>query len=152
MHERVDIEQTFTPGIEFQHARTYWLQNDTQAVRDIYAELQAIDDVPDALYLPALVDLLQGLLHISSAMYAEAEEALRRAVELTEMIPMTSLFGDARVIELAAKIPAEKFRENGTIAWYGPDYCLDDFIVYTNYAHKREHAAQIDVFGDRYRE
>ena len=58
----------------------------------------------------------------------------------------------ARVIELAAKIPAEKFRENGTIPWYGPDYCLDDFIVYTNYAHKREHAGQIDVFGDRYRE
>lgn len=56
----------------------------------------------------------------------------------------------ARVVERATQIPAETFRENGTISWYGPDYCLDDFIVYTNYAHKREHAGQIDVFRDRF--
>jgi hypothetical protein len=54
-----------------------------------------------------------------------------------------------QVIELAAQIPAETYRQNGTIPWYGKDYCLDDFIVYTNYAHKREHAGHIDVFRDR---
>jgi hypothetical protein len=54
-----------------------------------------------------------------------------------------------RVMELAAQIPAEIYSQNGTIPWYGEDYCLDDFIVYTNYAHKREHAGHIDVFRDR---
>jgi hypothetical protein len=54
-----------------------------------------------------------------------------------------------RVMELAAQIPAETFPQNGTIPWYGEDYCLDDFIVYTIYAHKREHSGHIDVFRDR---
>ena len=53
------------------------------------------------------------------------------------------------VMDLAARVPAEKYPENGTIPWYGPEYCLDDFIVYTNYAHKREHSAQVMVYRDR---
>jgi hypothetical protein len=54
----------------------------------------------------------------------------------------------AVVMQLAAKIPAEKFSQNGTIPWYGEQYCLDDLIVYMNYAHKREHVAQINVYQD----
>jgi hypothetical protein len=54
-----------------------------------------------------------------------------------------------RVMTLAAQIPAEKYRENGTIPWYGPEYCLDDYIVYTSYGHKREHSAQIMVYRDQ---
>lgn len=53
-----------------------------------------------------------------------------------------------RVIDLAAQIPPETYRRNGTIPWYGEEYCLDDFIVYINYAHKREHSGHIDVFRD----
>ena len=55
----------------------------------------------------------------------------------------------ARVMELAAQIPGERYGENGTIPWYGPEYCLDDFIVYTSYGHKREHSAQIMVYRDQ---
>ena len=55
----------------------------------------------------------------------------------------------ARVMELAPKVSPETYRENGTIPWYGADYCLNDFIVYINYAHKREHAAEINLFRDR---
>ncbi len=54
-----------------------------------------------------------------------------------------------RTISLAAQIPAETFRQNGTMPWYGEAYCLDDAIVYMDYAHKREHGGHIDVFGDR---
>ncbi len=36
----------------------------------------------------------------------------------------------------------------GTLPWYGMEYALDDFIVYTFYGHKREHSAQIAAFGD----
>jgi hypothetical protein len=54
-----------------------------------------------------------------------------------------------RVMDLAVQIPAEKYRENGTIPWYGPEYCLDDFVVYTSYGHKREHSAQIMVYRDQ---
>jgi hypothetical protein len=55
----------------------------------------------------------------------------------------------AQVMGLARQIPAETFRQNGTLPWYGPEYDLDDFIVYSYYGHKREHSAQIAVFRDQ---
>jgi hypothetical protein len=54
----------------------------------------------------------------------------------------------ARNLELIEKIPPETLRAVGTIPWYGGDYSLDDFIVYTYYGHKREHAARFEAFGD----
>lgn len=54
-----------------------------------------------------------------------------------------------RVMELIPQIAPEKLREVGTIPWYGDEYSLDDFIVYTFYGHKREHAARFEAFGDR---
>ena len=55
----------------------------------------------------------------------------------------------ARVMELITQIPAETLRQPGTLPWYGMEYALDDFIVYGNYGHKREHSAQIGAFRDR---
>lgn len=54
----------------------------------------------------------------------------------------------ASSMELAARIPAEVARQPGKLPWYGREYALDDFIVYTFYGHKREHSAQINVFRD----
>ena len=54
-----------------------------------------------------------------------------------------------RVRAQVAEIPADTFRQIGTLPWYGAEYSLDDFIVYTYYGHKREHAAQIAAFRDR---
>ncbi len=51
-----------------------------------------------------------------------------------------------RVMSLVAEFAPEKLREPGVIPWYGTEYSLDDFIVYTNYGHKREHGAQVDAF------
>lgn len=48
-----------------------------------------------------------------------------------------------------AEMPADTFAQTGTLPWYGAEYSLDDFIVYTYYGHKREHAAQISAFRDR---
>lgn len=48
----------------------------------------------------------------------------------------------------AEAIGAAKLAEVGTIPWYGDGYALDDYIVYTDYGHKREHAAQIMVYRD----
>lgn len=53
------------------------------------------------------------------------------------------------VKRIGATIPAERFTATGTLPWYGSEYSLDDFIVYSFYGHKREHAAQLDVFADR---
>jgi hypothetical protein len=56
-----------------------------------------------------------------------------------------------RVSALAAQVPAETLRQAGTLPWYGPEYALDDLIVYAFYGHKREHCAQIAVFRDHER-
>lgn len=52
--------------------------------------------------------------------------------------------------QLVAAVPADIWPKVGTIPWYGANYALDDFIVYTFYGHKREHCAQINIFKDQY--
>lgn len=54
-----------------------------------------------------------------------------------------------RAMELGARIPPEAVRRPGTMPWYGEEYALDDFLVYTSYGHKSEHCAQIAVHRDR---
>jgi hypothetical protein len=54
-----------------------------------------------------------------------------------------------RVIALAREAGPERLAAPGAIPWYGPDYAVDDFIVYANYAHKREHCAQLKQFRQR---
>jgi hypothetical protein len=54
----------------------------------------------------------------------------------------------ARVRKLVGQLAPEKWRENGTLPWYGDEYSLDDFITYSYYGHKREHGAQINIFKD----
>lgn len=50
---------------------------------------------------------------------------------------------------LARRIPAERWREVGTIPWYGPEYSLDDLVVYLMYGHKREHSPQLEAVLER---
>jgi len=57
----------------------------------------------------------------------------------------------ARGMELAADLPANLFINTGFLPAYGVDYDLEDFIVYSFYGHKREHAAQINVYRDSIR-
>jgi hypothetical protein len=53
------------------------------------------------------------------------------------------------VRRIATTLEPERFTNTGTLPWYGEQYSLDDYIVYQFYGHKREHAAQLDVFADR---
>lgn len=57
--------------------------------------------------------------------------------------------GVARNAELARRISLDSFRQMGALPWYGEEYDLEDFIVYTFYGHKREHGAQINAFKDK---
>lgn len=56
-------------------------------------------------------------------------------------------FTDAheRAMANARLVPDTLWREVGTIPWYGPQYALDDLVVYTMYGHKREHDPQLDA-------
>lgn len=53
-----------------------------------------------------------------------------------------------RSLTLVKQIPTARLQQPGVLAWYGPEYSIDDFMVYTYYGHKREHSAQYAVFCD----
>jgi hypothetical protein len=55
----------------------------------------------------------------------------------------------AQVMARIGQIPEGKLRQAGIIPWYGMEYDLEDFVVYTFYGHKREHMAQVAVYRDR---
>jgi hypothetical protein len=57
--------------------------------------------------------------------------------------------GHAKNRDLATQISPETYREVGTLPWYGAEYSLDDYIVYSFYGHKREHGAQINLYKDQ---
>jgi len=80
--------------------------------------------------------------------FNDAEVAARKGLTIQEVL---GEFEDthAQVMSLATLIPVETFRQTGMLPWYGMEYSLDDFIVYTQYGHKREHSAQIAAFRDQ---
>ncbi len=93
---------------------------------------------------------------ILTRMGALGQDAFNDSVvnELAKLSPAETLAAYTSVWqqvqeELVPKVPAEKWRETSTLPWYGDEYSLDDFIVYTFYGHKREHGAQIATFRDR---
>ena len=54
----------------------------------------------------------------------------------------------AELRRLARKIDDETWRRVGTIPWYGPEYSLEDYVVYRVYGHVREHATHLGMAID----
>lgn len=120
------------------------------SVKDIIAHLASFEH--------ALVDVLNGLLDggptpyldqfRSDEKFNDAQVAKRKGHTPAQVLKE---YQDthAKTMELAARIPPERARENGTLPWYGAEYSLDDFVVYTFYGHKREHCAQVALFKKR---
>jgi hypothetical protein len=54
-----------------------------------------------------------------------------------------------RAMALVPRIAPERWREAGSIPWYGSEYALDDFAVYNIYGHKREHGPQLGAVLER---
>ncbi len=110
-----------------------------------------------ASYEQVLVEILQGFLGGGATPYLEQfakglifndeQVGARKANTLAEVLDEYKTV-QAKTQEMIAQISAETCRQTGTLPWYGADYSLDDFLVYTFYGHKREHAAQIFVFRD----
>jgi len=55
-----------------------------------------------------------------------------------------------KAMALLAQIPKEMHRSSeNTLPWQGGECTLEELVIYTNYAHKREHSAQLGVFVDQ---
>jgi uncharacterized damage-inducible protein DinB len=119
------------------------------SVKDILAHLTSFEHV--------LVDVLNSLHAGGPTPYLDRfgsegfndGEVSKRKNETPMRILAEYKETQAKTMELVARLPAEKCRQPGTLPWYGEEYSLDDFVVYTYYGHKREHCAQIKLFRKR---
>jgi len=123
------------------------------SVKDIIGHLAAFElllvDILSSLTGSADTPYLQQVLDHGFSGFNDIQAAQRKNKTRQEVLDEYNAAYE-RVMVLAAPIPADTWRANGALPWYGAEYSLDDFIVYTYYGHKREHSAQIDHFRSRY--
>jgi Mycothiol maleylpyruvate isomerase N-terminal domain len=84
------------------------------------------------------------LMTVDPAAFNDAQAAIRKDWP-SERITDEFLSAHERVMTHARALPPDRWREVGTIPWYGPQYSLDDLVVYTMYGHKREHDPQLSA-------
>lgn len=135
--ERVPPAERTTPGLI-----GWW------SAREAMAHLAIFED--------GLVEVLEAFEHGTTPttlaeMDSSKNDAMVAAKEGKTFDDLLAEYTDAhnRTMQLIEKISPEKLREVGAIPWYGAEYSLEDFLVYTFYGHKREHAARFEAFGDK---
>jgi len=113
--------------------------------KDLLGHLGAFE-VRFADVLATFVDapVVSGLLDADPRTFNDDQAAVRAAWTI-EQVTEEFLAAHERVMTHARAIPAERWREVGTIPWYGPEYSLDDLFVYQMYGHKREHDPQLSA-------
>ena len=97
------------------------------------------------------VEELQGIVGREAIVLStfNDDQAAIRAGWPVEAIVAELRDAHAQAMALVPRIPADRWREVGTIPWYGPEYALDDLVVYLMYGHKREHAPQLEAVLER---
>lgn len=144
---------TFVKSVEAV-PETHW---DTQGVCGVWSVKDIIAHL--ASYEIVLAEILSGLVDgsemptldkwINAPMAFNDDQVLLRRAKSAGDVLAEYTEAHMRVVALAAQLPEEKWRQPGTLPWYGTEYSLDDLIVYQYYGHKREHSAEIAVFLDR---
>jgi mycothiol maleylpyruvate isomerase-like protein len=89
-----------------------------------------------------------NLLRDDYTTFNDVQAAIRHDWSVAEVVDEYRAAYD-RVMRLATRVPDDRWRLVGTIPWYGPEYALDDLLVYSMYGHKREHAPQLEAVLDR---
>lgn len=123
------------------------------SVKDIVAHLTSFEHLLAEVLLTTFLEggptpAMEMMAEIGPMAFNDAQVELRRSKTSADILAEYEEV-HAQVLSYIEQVPAEKRRENGTLPWYGAEYDLDDFIVYTNYAHKREHCAEINHFRDQ---
>lgn len=141
--DRIPPAEATTPG-----AVGYW------SVKDVTGHLASFELV--------LVEILENLIRLrpmplteqlaadGQAFNDEQVDRLRRSLTMDQALD-EYVAAHERVRAGAAALPPALWRQPGLLPWYGPEYDLEDLIVYMFYGHKREHSGQIAVFSDRFR-
>jgi len=122
------------------------------SVKDIIAHLASFEkllvDVLCQVQGQKPTPTLDRFIELGNARFNDVEVAERKGMTVQEV---WAEFEETAVQaqNLLAQISIDQRRRTGALAWYGAEYDLEDYIAYSNYAHKREHCAQIGVFRDK---
>jgi hypothetical protein len=113
--------------------------------KDLLGHLGAFE-VRFADILATFVDapLASDLLTTNPTTFNDDQAAIRKDWPI-EQVTQEFLDAHDRVMAHAKAITPERWREVGTIPWYGAEYSLDDLAIYQMYGHKREHDPQLSA-------
>lgn len=124
-------------------------------VKDVIAHLASfelffIDVLHTVLEIEAATPAIDVMFKLGPQGFNDSEVEKRKGMSYQEV---WEEYDTARkkATELWAQVPEEKQRQAGLLEWYGAEYDLEDFMVYSFYAHKREHGAQINIFKDKFK-
>lgn len=138
-------EEFGTPG-----AVGYWSAKDVMAHLSSY-ELALVEVLTNILDPSCPTPLVDEMKRDGQAFNDHQVDVLRNEMPIIEVLDEYEAAFN-RVMALARQVPAGAWRQNGILPWYGAEYDLEDFIVYSYYGHKREHCGQIQTFRDRFRQ
>jgi hypothetical protein len=91
--------------------------------------------------------VLSDLMTADPRTFNDDQAAIRKDWPIEE-VKEEFLDAHERVMRHAQGITPKRWREVGTIPWYGAEYSLDDLVVYQMYGHKREHDPQLSAALD----
>ena len=120
------------------------------SVKNIVAHLASYEQVLVDLLAAHVAGRAEAFVSPFDGSFNDDQVALRSDLDAAATLEEYQS-AHARAAELAAQLPPEGFRRAGALPWYGQEYDLDDFLVYSFYGHKREHSAQIAAFADTLR-
>lgn len=122
------------------------------SVKDIIAHLASHEQVLEEILTTLLSDVPTPCLDMmrkDSLHFNDVQVEMRKDKSSAEVLAEYKEWHE-KVMSLIVQIPKEMYRHpESTFPWHGVDYNLEELIIYTNYAHKREHCAQIGVFCDQ---
>jgi hypothetical protein len=123
------------------------------SVKDIIGHLTffeglLVEILNGVLDIDAPTPFMQGVMENGMGAMNDLEYEKRKDTPFAEVMEEYNTYR-AQVADLIEQVPLETQRQAGLLAWYGSEYDLQDFLVYTFYGHKREHGAQINVLKDR---
>lgn len=122
------------------------------STRQIFAHLAAyeillVDVLGQVLGMNDPTPTLDLMIEVGPYVFNDQTVPTRDGMTLPEILAEYQQAYET-VALLLSKISPETRRQPGTLPWYGAEYDLEDYLVYSTYAHKREHCAQIGVFKD----
>ena len=121
----------------------------TWTTKDLVGHLGAFEvRFAEVLSLFAGIEPTTNLRAESPATFNDDQAAIRSEWSVDAIVAELRA-AHALATSLVGRIPAETWREVGTIPWYGPEYSLDDLLVYSLYGHKREHGPQLEAVLER---